>query len=94
MSETIELPKIAGVNLASATASFSVEAYNNDITPFADVVDFLMKTCGYDQATSEMYAIHIHRKGKAICFWGTKGACLYVIEGFKGIGVDAKLLEV
>lgn len=101
MSKTIEKPivedsgktEILGVNLASATSKYSVEAFNNNVTTFEEVVTFFQRVCLYDGKTAEMYTLQIHKQGKAICYWGGKEACEFIISAFKAIGIEAKLLE-
>ena len=93
-SGTKESTRIEGVNMQSLTARHAVEAYNNDVSTFDQVMEVFMKACGYDPETSFMYTNKIHTTGKALCYWGGKEACEAVIAAFAKIGVQAKLLEV
>ena len=71
---------------------YAVQAYNNDVTTFMDVVGVFIMSCGYDQATAERFALKIHNDKVALVFWGAKGRCEDVIKDFKAIGVRALLV--
>ena len=94
MSITIERPTTdkeldtVGPNMGD----YSVQAFNNEITSFMDVVGVFIFSCGYDQATAERFAMKIHNDKEATCFWGAKNRCEDVIKDFKGIGVTAVLI--
>lgn len=89
----LEITKIEGVNLDSARGKNAVEALNNEVTTFMQVIGLFMRVCKYDQATAERYTHKIHLEGKAICYWGSKEDCAVVIKAFAGIGVRANLLD-
>jgi ATP-dependent Clp protease adapter protein ClpS len=93
-TRTQESTRIEGVNMESLTARYAVEAHNNDVSTFDQVMDVFMKHCGYDQDTALMYTFKIHNTGKAVCYWAEKEACERVIRAFAEIGVEAKLLEL
>ncbi len=90
---TLESTEIRGVNMDSVTSKYAVEAFNNDVSTFDQVMDVFTKTCGYDADTAFMYTNKIHVSGKALCFWGSEPACERVIAAFARIGVQAKLVE-
>ena len=87
-------PSIEGINMASLTEKWCVEAYNNDISTFQDVMSVLMDVCKYDKNTALMYTNQIHRTGKAVCYWNSQEKCEGVISAFGKIGVKAILREV
>jgi ATP-dependent Clp protease adapter protein ClpS len=94
-SETIGNPKIANVTLEdrSDMSNWAVEAFNNDISTFEDVIKVFTKVCMYDRKTAETYTRRIHTEGRVVCFGGTKARCELVIAAFKNILVKAILLE-
>lgn len=94
-SEIVKSPKIAGVTLEARDdmSNFSVEAFNNDIATFEDVINVFVKVCMYDRKTAEKYTSRIHKEGRVVCFGGTKSRCELVISAFKNILVKAILLE-
>jgi ATP-dependent Clp protease adapter protein ClpS len=89
-----EVTKIEGVNLESAKARHAVEALNNEVTTFLQVIGVFTGVCGYDRPTAEGYTMKIHMEGKAVCFWGPKERCEDVVRAFGKIGVKARILEV
>ncbi len=91
--ETLERTDIQGVNMDSLTAKHAVEASNNDVSTFDDVMEVFMGACGYDPDTAFRYTNKIHQTGKALCYWGSKEKCEGVIDAFAKIGVEAKLIE-
>ena len=99
MTKTLEPPKvggmtdIAGIDMASLNNGFAVEALNNDISTFQDVISVFVKVCRYDAGKAKTYAQKIDREGRAVCFWADKAECEKVIMAFKGILVECRLLD-
>jgi len=95
-SGTIELPEAdAKTDLDSVelnVGDYAVKAFNNDITPFMDVVGVLIMSCGYDQSIAEKIALKIHNDGEVVVFSGAKKRCEEVIKDFTDIGVQAVLI--
>jgi hypothetical protein len=72
---------------------YCVEALDNDLSGFSDVIKVLMKFCGCDEEKAEHYAQRINDEGCVACFWGTKYQCEVVIGAFKEIGVECNLVD-
>jgi ATP-dependent Clp protease adapter protein ClpS len=84
---------IEGIDMASLTGPYCVEALNNDVSTFDDVMDVFVHACGYDAGKAKHYTLKIHTEGRAICFWGGRERCEAVILAFKGILVKCNLME-
>lgn len=97
MPKTLDKPnlgdlKIEGVNLNSLS-DYAVKAFNNDITPFDDVMMLFLKDCGYDRNTALRYTNKIHEEGSAVCFWGNREQCERIVGCFKKIKVFAEIVN-
>lgn len=73
--------------------NYAVRAFNNDTTPYLNVVGVFIISCGYTPDVANKYTMEIHQKGQSVCYWASKEACEVVIADFKKIGVRAELLE-
>lgn len=89
---TIDKPQVDLDRVDPNLGDYAVQAYNNDITTFMDVVGVFIMSCGYDSATAERFALKIHNDGVALVFWGSKSRCEDVIKDFRQIGVKAILV--
>jgi ATP-dependent Clp protease adapter protein ClpS len=85
---------ISGVDMASLHERYCVEALNNDISTFDDVIKVFTQVCKYDAAKAQHYTVKIHTEGRAICFWAGKEHCETVIKAFKAILVKCRLIEI
>lgn len=72
---------------------YSVMALNNDTTTYTQVVEFLMKNCGYPFEQADHYTRTIDREGKAIVYWENKTKCDDLVKKFKLIKVVAKTIK-
>jgi ATP-dependent Clp protease adapter protein ClpS len=79
--------------VGSPLGSYAVRVFNNEVTPFGEVVGVFIISCGYSEAVAGRYAIEIHTLGSSICYWASKERCETVIQDFKKIGVAAELIE-
>ena len=95
MTKTISKPdiKIEGINMASLTEKWCVEALNNNISTFQDVIKVLVNVCGHSGKDAKYLTVKIHKTGSAVVFYGGKDLCEQVILSFKKIGVECHLLE-
>ncbi len=99
MTKVLEPPKevpttlIAGINMKSLTEKYAVEALNNDTTTFHEVLKVFVHVCLYDARDARRYTNKIHTDGRAVCYWGSKEECEFVIAAFKSILVNCNLLE-
>ena len=95
MTKTINKPtiKIEGINMASLTEKWCVEALNNNVSTFQDVIKVLVNVCGHSGKDAKHYTVKIHKEGRAVVFWGSKAECEDVITAFKNIKVSCNLIE-
>ena len=95
MTRTIDKPitKIEGVNMASLTEKWCVEALNNNVSTFQDVIKVLVNICGHSGRDAKHYTVKIHKEGRAVVFWSGRNECEDVIKAFKTIGVSCNLIE-
>ena len=97
MTKTLVPPKIGakivGINMASITENFAVEALNNDITTKREVMKVMINACGHSAADALHFTNKIHTEGRAVCFWGSKEQCEAVITEFKSIFIQCNLIE-
>jgi ATP-dependent Clp protease adapter protein ClpS len=84
---------ITGIEMASLTERYCVEAYNNDISTFDDVIRVFTEVCKYDAAKAKHFTLKIHNEGSAVCYWASKERCEVVIKAFKAILVSCRLIE-
>lgn len=81
------------VVVGSPLGSYAVRVYNNDVTPFGEVVGVFIISCGYAEAVALRYVEEIQALGSSVCYWASKERCETVIQDFKKIGVTAELIE-
>jgi ATP-dependent Clp protease adapter protein ClpS len=97
MTKILDRPKegmkIVGINMASLTERWAVEALNNDTTSFQDVMKVMVNVCGHSAHDAKCYTLKIHTEGRAVCFWGSKETCEGVITAFTQIRVGCNLIE-
>jgi ATP-dependent Clp protease adapter protein ClpS len=100
--ETIEKEKVGnltltdlGVDLKSLNEKFMVRAYNNEVTPFDEVMQVFMRDCGYDRDTAFHYTHKIHKsQSSAIVFWDTKEKCEEIVQAFSKTALQPVFAEV
>ena len=84
---------IGGLEIKTATP-YEVEALNNDVTTFGQVVIVLTEKAGHSLSSAEEVTKKIHKHGRAVVFSSVSlEKCENLIKAFATIGVDAKLLE-
>jgi hypothetical protein len=88
---TIQEVKIEGVNLNSASSGYVLIAFNNDTTPFMDVMKIFRVYCNYDEHTAFMYTKKIHESQSCAVYWDTKERCDFVAKKFGQIKVQTKV---
>ena len=79
--------------MKSLTEKYAVEALNNNVATFHDVLKIFVEVCLYDAREARHYTDKIHNAGRAVCYWGSKEECEFVIAAFKSILVNCNLLE-
>lgn len=91
-NQTIKISKIEGINMQSLH-DYMVMAYNNEITDGRDVVNVLIKECGYSEEQAIEYVLRVHRAGKAVVFWGPKAGCESLVSALARILVKGEVLK-
>ena len=72
---------------------YCVVALDNDVTPYKDVLELLMKYCGYQFEQADHYTRQIHEQGKASVYWESKDKCDVLVKLFKNIKVSSETQE-
>jgi len=94
MTKTLENTQIEGVTTAETKSPYEVQAFNNEVTTFGQVVTTLTQYGGHSLASAEAVTLKIHKHGSAIVFTSvSRDKCEVLIKAFAKVGVDAKLLE-
>jgi len=65
----LETTSIEGIEMASLTERYCVEALNNDVSTVVDVIGVFVRVCKYEIGKAKAYTLKIHTQGRAICFW-------------------------
>lgn len=72
---------------------YCVVAYDNDTTPYNEVLEVLMKHCGYQFEQADHYVRTVHDYSKAPVYWESKEKCDELVDKFKAIKVQSETQE-
>jgi ATP-dependent Clp protease adapter protein ClpS len=89
MGHGLVLPEI--VETPKGTGRWMVVMYNNDTTPFEDVVAIVMRStgCGANEAYIETWEAHYF--GKAPCHFAERTECEVIASMISSIGVRTQV---
>lgn len=89
---TTKISHIEGINMQSLS-DYMVMMYNNEVTDGKDVVEVLMRECGYPEDVAISYVFKVHNSGKHIVFWGKKEHCESLVGALAKIMVKGEVLK-
>jgi ATP-dependent Clp protease adaptor protein ClpS len=71
--DVLTVPKID--EPGSGSNEYRVILYNDDWHAFEDVIEQVVKACECSLAEAERITVEAHRKGRAVCYRGSREKC-------------------
>jgi ATP-dependent Clp protease adapter protein ClpS len=72
---------------------YCVVAFNNEATGYNEVLETLMRYCGYQFEQADHYVRQVHQNGKGVVYWESKEKCDGLVSEFKKIKVSSETQE-